>query len=327
LRTPAFGKPERNHDLDGAAEFITGGLAMKRLKIKQVDVFTKTPLCGNPAAVVMDARGLAIQEMQAIAREMNLSETTFVLPATSSESDYRLRIFTPRSELPFAGHPTIATVHAIIEEGRLFNGRVPSLVKQECGIGIVTTGLEKKDAELFFMVTHAEPQWTRVELGRQHSADMIGCREDDFFTGFPLEIVSTGVQWLIMPLRTLRAVKTLSPNMDLVEKTCAATKAVGVTVFASEAERSGHAVHVRSFAPGLGITEDPVCGTGNGAVAAYIAKHALMSGEKLEYLAEQGLEVQRPGTVLVKAERQNNGGWRIQVGGQAVTVLEGEIQI
>lgn len=300
---------------------------MKRLKIKQVDVFTKTPLCGNPAAVVMDARGLAVQEMQAIAREMNLSETTFVLPATSSESDYRLRIFTPRSELPFAGHPTIATVHAIVEEGQLFNNRLPHLVRQQCGIGIITIGLERQDAGLIFMVSQAEPQWTPVDLERRHSADMILCREDDFFTGLPSEIVSTGVQWLIMPLRTLRAMKTLNPKLDLVEKTCAAMKAVGVTVFSLEAERAGHAVHVRSFAPGLGIPEDPVCGTGNGAVAAYIAKYALMSGEKLEYRAEQGLEIQRPGTVIVKAERKKNRGWKIMVGGQAVTVLEGEIQI
>jgi PhzF family phenazine biosynthesis protein len=225
---------------------------MKRLKIKQVDVFTKTPLCGNPAAVVMDARGLNTEEMQAIAREMNLSETTFVVPTTSSESDYRLRIFTPRTELPFAGHPTIATVHAIIEEGQLFSDRLPSLVKQECGIGIVTIGLERKDDGLFFMVTQDEPQWTPVDLGRRHGADMIWCRDDDFPTGLPFEIVSTGVQWLITPLRTLRAVKTLKPNMDLVEKTCAAMKAVGVTVFSLEAERAEHAVYVRSFAPGLG---------------------------------------------------------------------------
>jgi PhzF family phenazine biosynthesis protein len=91
---------------------------MKRLKVKQVDVFTRTPLCGNPLAVVLDARELSTDEMQAIAREMNLSETTFVLAPTTPESDYRLRIFTPRSELPFAGHPTIGTVHTIIEEGR-----------------------------------------------------------------------------------------------------------------------------------------------------------------------------------------------------------------
>jgi PhzF family phenazine biosynthesis protein len=300
---------------------------MKRLKVKQVDVFTNTPFRGNPAAVVMDARELTVEEMQAIAREMNLSETTFVLPATSSESDYRLRIFTPRSELPFAGHPTIATVHAIIEEGQLFNGRLPNLVRQQCGIGIVTIGLERQDAGLIFLVSQAEPQWTPVHLERRHAADMILCREDDFSAGFPFEIVSTGVQWLIMPLRTLTAVKTLNPRMDLIEKTCAAMKAVGVTVFSLEAESAGHAVHVRSFAPGLGIPEDPVCGTGNGAVAAYIAKYALMPGEKFVYQAEQGLEIQRPGTVIVKAQRGKNRRWEIQVGGQAVTVLEGEIQI
>jgi PhzF family phenazine biosynthesis protein len=300
---------------------------MKQLKVKQVDVFTTTPLCGNPVAVVLDAQGLNTEEMQAIAREMNLSETTFVLPPTTSESNYLLRIFTPRSELPFAGHPTIGTVHAIIEEGRLFNGRLPSLVRQECGVGIVAIAVERKNDGLFFLVSQSEPRWTAVDLGRRHAAEMLGCHQNDFVGGLPLEIVSTGVQWLIIPLRSLKAVKALKPNMGLVEETCGAITAAGVTAFSLEAEREGYAVHLRSFAPGLRITEDPVCGTGNGAVAAYIAKHSLMPGERFEYLAEQGSEVLRPGTVTIKAELGKNRKWSIQVGGQAVTVLVGEILI
>jgi PhzF family phenazine biosynthesis protein len=113
--------------------------------------------------------------------------------------------------------------------------------------------------------------------------------------------------------------------MGILEETCGALKAVGVTVFSLEAERKGYAVHVRSFAPGLGIAEDPVCGTGNGSVAGYIAKHGLRPGTRFEYLAEQGSEILHPGTVVVRAELEKNGKWTIQVGGQAVTVLVGEI--
>jgi PhzF family phenazine biosynthesis protein len=128
-------------------------------------------------------------------------------------------------------------------------------------------------------------------------------------------------------LKSLKAIKALKPNMGLVEETCAAMEAVGITAFSLEAEREGYAVHVRSFAPGLGVPEDPVCGTGNGSVAAYIAKHGLMPGERFEYLAEQGSEVQHPGTVVVRAESGKSGKWTIQVGGQAVTVVAGEILI
>lgn len=299
---------------------------MKKLKVKQVDVFTKT-LCGNPVAVVMDAQGLNTEEMQAIAREMNLSETTFILPPTTPESDYCLRIFTPRSELPFAGHPTIGTVHAVIEEGQLFNDRLPSLVRQECGIGVVPIGVEKNDDGFFFLVTQSEPRWTAVDLERRQAAEMLGCQQNDFVEGLSFEIVSTGVQWLVIPLNSLKAVKALKPNMGLVEATCGTMGAVGITAFSSEAERAGCAVHLRSFAPGLGVPEDPVCGTGNGAVAAYIAAHSLIPGERFEYLAEQGSEVLHPGTVVIRAELGRNRKWSIQVGGQAVTVLVGEILI
>jgi PhzF family phenazine biosynthesis protein len=298
---------------------------MKQLKVKQVDVFTKTPLCGNPVAVVLDAQGLNTEEMQAIAREMNLSETTFVLPPTTPESDYLLRIFTPRSELPFAGHPTIGTVHAIIEEGQLFNGRLPSLVRQECGIGVVPIRVERNDAGLLFLVTQAGPQWTTVDLGHRQAAEMLGCHHNDFVAGLPLEIVSTGVPWLIIPLKSLKAIRAIQPNMTLVEETCRGMGAVGATAFSFETEREGYAVHVRSFAPGLGVPEDPVCGTGNGSVGAYIAKYNLMPGKRFEYLAEQGSEILRPGTVLVRVELEKNGKWTIQVGGQAVTVFVGEI--
>jgi PhzF family phenazine biosynthesis protein len=154
---------------------------------------------------------------------------------------------------------------------------------------------------------------------------MLGRHQNDFVANLPFEIISTGVRWLIIPLSSLKAMRALQPNMTLVEETCRAMGAVGATAFSLETEREGYAVHVRSFAPGLGVPEDPVCGTGNGSVAGYIAKHGLMPGKRFEYLAEQGSEILRPGTIVVRAELEKNGKWTIQVGGQAVTVLVGEI--
>lgn len=299
---------------------------MKGLKFKQVDVFTDTRFCGNPAAVVLDAAGLRAQEMQTIAREMNLSETVFISPPTNSEADYLARIFTPRSELPFAGHPTIATAHAVVEEKSIFKSRVPELVRQECGIGVVPISVERRTEGLFFMMTQAPPQWTAVTLSDAECAAMLGCAECDLAQP-PPEIVSTGVKWLIVPFTSLRAVAQLKPDQPLIERVCARLGALGVTVFCLEARSEGRSVHARTFAPGEGVAEDPVCGSGQGSIAAYIAKYSLLAGKTFEYLAEQGTEVQRPGTVTVKATLEETGRWTIQVGGQAVTVMSGEIFI
>jgi PhzF family phenazine biosynthesis protein len=297
---------------------------MKRFKVKQIDVFTTTPFCGNPAAVILDAVGLEIKEMQAIAREMNLSETTFVLPPTTPGADYRLRIFTPRSELPFAGHPTIATVFAILDDGRLFKGEIPSLIRQECGIGIVPIVVEKRPSGLFFLMTQGQPRWITTDIDQALSAEMLGCGKDDV-RNLPAEIVSTGVEWLIVPLNSLRAVQTLKPNLNLIEETCKKIGAVGITTFCMEAEHKDHTLRVRTFPPGEGVPEDPVCGSGNGSVAAYLAKQGLLSDSQFEYIAEQGSEIERPGLVTVKAHRNKEGNWVIQVGGQAVKIFDGEI--
>jgi PhzF family phenazine biosynthesis protein len=294
------------------------------LSFYQVDVFTVKPLAGNPAAVVFGGAALETAKMQAIAREMNLSETVFVLPPSDANADYRVRIFTPQSELPFAGHPTIATAHAVIEEGRVFNGRVPPLIRQECGIGIVPVAVHKKDDGLFFLMTQAQPEWLAVDLTQANCAAMLGCREEDLLAA-PVEIVSTGVKWLIIPLAGLQVIKNLAPDMALVERLCKVAGAFGVTVFCLEAERPGYAVHARTFAPGAGVLEDPVCGSGQGSIAAYIAKQGLIAGKNIEYLSEQGIEIQRPGSVSVKAQLEKDDRWTIQVGGQAVTVVKGDI--
>lgn len=297
---------------------------MTKLKVKQVDAFTRTPLCGNPAAVVFDAVELSTQQMQAIAREMNLSETVFILPTTDLDADYSARIFTPRRELPFAGHPTIAAVHAVIEDGRLFNGQTPSGVLQECGIGIVPVIVEKRTGGLFFLMTQPVPQWFGTNIEKKDCVEMLGCRHNDL-SDLPPDIVSTGVKWLIVPLKNVNAVKTLKPNMARIEQICTEAGAAGITTFCFGGEHDGHAIHARTFAPGEGVLEDPVCGSGQGCIAAYIARYGLISGRQFEYLAEQGLEIQRPGSVTVKAQLSEGRNWVIQVGGQAVTVLEGEM--
>ena len=289
---------------------------MARREFWQVDAFTAAPFSGNPAAVVFDAAGLATETMQAITREMNLSETVFVLPPEAEPADYRVRIFTPRSELPFAGHPTLATAHAMVERGLQPKDR--RTIRQQCGIGLVPVEIRDEAEGRNFVMTQGAPSHRPVPVDAALVARMLGCAAADVMAEHPVDVVSTGVAWMIAPLRRLAAIAALKPDLSLIETVCREHKAVGVTCFAPEAAAADCAIRVRTFAPGDGIIEDPVCGSGNGSVAAYIARHLRPGENRFAYRAEQGIEIQRPGTVIAEVE---DG--RIRIGGQAVTAIQG----
>ena len=295
---------------------------MRRFRLLQVDVFTRVPLAGNPVAVVLDAEGLGAEEMQAIARETNLSETTFVLPPITPGADYRLRIFTPRHELPFAGHPTIGTVAALIASERLPRPARPTRVRQESGVGIVDVAVTPGADGLSFSIDMPSPAWRAARVERAECARLLGC-PPEALARLPFEVVSTGVPWLVVALDGLATIRSLRPDFARLAEVAAREEATGVTVFCLEADDPACRVHLRSFAPGAGIPEDPVCGSGNGGVAAYVARHALLGAGELAYLAEQGAEVARPGRVTVRGRRDERGDWHLEVGGEAVVVLDG----
>ncbi|MCR3847042.1 PhzF family phenazine biosynthesis protein, partial [Pseudomonas aeruginosa] len=160
----------------------------------QVDVFTSQPLRGNPAAVVFDADDLDARTMQRIAREMNLSETVFVLAPESPDTDYRVRIFTPSSELPFAGHPTIATASAVrAHRGDLVDA---SLLRQACGIGIVPVEVVPTEGSPIYWMTQASPQFRNTAIGPGEMSALLGC-DANMLAAMPVEVVSTGIPWLI----------------------------------------------------------------------------------------------------------------------------------
>jgi len=298
---------------------------MNELEFWQIDVFTTRRYQGNPAAVVFDAADLTTEVMQAIAREMNLSETVFVQPPVAAGADYKVRMFTPRSEMPFAGHPTLATAYAMVNRGGGFQGVVPLHLRQECGIGIVPVEVRRSaDGSLTFVMTQASPRWIDVPITRAACAALLGCASEDVLD-LPIQVVSTGVPWLIIPLRAPADVAGLRPDAAGIERTCRQYGAVGVTTFAIGAEDAATQVKVRTFAPGEGVSEDPVCGSGNGSVAAYIAATSLLGGADFAYEAQQGIEVARPGTVLVRCERRPDGNLQVSVGGHAVKVLEGTL--
>ena len=274
---------------------------MKR-RFKQVDVFTDKPFLGNPVAVVLDAEGLGTADMQGIAGWTNLSETTFVLP--SKVADYRLRIFTPRQELPFAGHPTIGSAHAVIEAARV--PKKPRLV-QECGAGLIELTVE--DESLF--LRGPQPKISAMEsVGSSFGVPLKPAA--------PLLRVDVGPVWLVGEMTDAAALAALEPDMTALGEWTDSLHATGLTVFAKSGE-AGSAIHVRSFAPAHGVPEDPVCGSGNLSVAAYL-RHQNDSRFGDSYVARQGMQLGRDGRVSVRI-----GAESLQIGGRAVTCVDGTL--
>ncbi len=256
---------------------------MTKRSFLQLDVFASAPGRGNPLAVVLDAADLDSTAMQAIAAWLNLSETTFVMPTTQTGADYRLRIFTPRQELPFAGHPSVGTAHAVIQRG-LVTPRDGRLV-QECGAGLLPIRVDGEGER----------------LGALRPV-----------------VIDNGPRWWCIELADEAAVRTLSPDLDEMARGSRATQAVGVAVFARCAGQP-FALVVRAFVPADGIPEDPVTGSANAAICAWLHANEALPGRR--FLSSQGREVGRDGIV----ECAVDGDGDVWIGGQTQTVIEGDI--
>jgi PhzF family phenazine biosynthesis protein len=282
-------------------------------RFRQVDVFTATPLLGNAVAVVLDGAGLDDATMQRLAAWTNLSETTFVLPPTTPEASYRLRIFTPRSELAFAGHPTLGSAHAVLEAG-IATPR-DGVLRQECRAGVLPIGVDGPR----LMVRVPEPRIVReCVVPAAALAEMVGAP----VVGEP-RAIDMGPVWLVGEVADAAALRALVPDLPAVERLSRAHGLTGVTLFALPADPSG-AVVVRSFAPAAGMSEDPVCGSGNASVAAYLAATRRLDRPTAQYRASQGREVGRDGVVEVRVADE---GRAIEIGGTAVTVIAGTIAL
>jgi len=293
------------------------------LDFVQVDAFTRYPLYGNPAAVVFDADDITPQTMQKIAREMNLSETVFILKPSTPDADYRVRIFTPVSELAFAGHPTVAAAHSVL--ARYPDKANATLLRQECGIGIVPVDVIPFGSGTLLRMTQGAPDYRDTGLARETVAKMLGCAEADL-AGSPFQVVSTGVPWLIVELSRLEAISTLNPDQGLIARECKALRATGVTVFVERGDAGPVRIRVRTFAPGEGVAEDPVCGSGNGSVAAFIAHHKHAGEAAGGYVAEQGIEIGRDGEVHASWEREDDA-LRVLIGGEAAVAASGKLHL
>ncbi len=275
---------------------------------KQVDVFTHEPLKGNPVAVILDAEGLSTEAMQQIANWTNLSETTFVSAATDPAADYAVRIFTPKSELPFAGHPTLGTAHAVIEAG--LAAFADGKLIQQCAVGLVE--VSRTESRLSFRLP-------RYAFEDAPAVDRLTVAlGEGKITGTP-QVVDVGPRWLIAELVSLAAIETLSPDLAILADYDRTHGTTGLTVFAQGGEGGG--IVVRSFAPADGLMEDPVCGSGNGAVAAYRLRAGQIAAGST-YTASQGRQIGRDGRVDVRID-----GDAVHIGGACVTVVDGVFRI
>lgn len=305
----------------------------RAVKFYQADVFTETVFGGNPVAVVPEAAGLTEGEMQKIAREMNLSETVFVLPPTAPSADVRLRFFTPTREIPFAGHPVLGAFYVLGHIGALPLREPISRVHQETAVGVFPVDLMVRDGHIsHLMMGQPQPEFQEVvEPLRDvfEVANAIGVPKTKITgTGLPIEIVSTGFPVMIVPIRTLTAVSKAVPNIGLLNSVCERHKAQGVMLFTTVTVQEESTVHTRMFASPIGVVEDPATGSASGALGAYLVKNGVVDvGPTTEIICEQGYEVDRPSRLVVHVYSDDDEIKSVQVGGQVVMVIEGVLTL
>ena len=312
---------------------------MQEYRFVQVDVFTDAPFGGNPLAVFPEAEGLTTGDMHRLAQEMNLSETTFVLPPQAPDADFKVRIFTPAAELPFAGHPVVGTHWVLAHLGRVDLREPVTQVRFELGVGVLPADLHVADGRVERVVmTQDRPTFHAVIEDVTELAAGLGLAPEAITaTGWPVEVVSTGLPQMMVPVRSLAEVQGLDPgqlNTAALNRVCHAAGTECVMVFTFETERptakpwAEAAVHVRLFAPLLGVPEDPATGSANGALGAYLVHHRAVpvTAPTTFIVSEQGAEINRPSTLYVEVDSAGEKITAVRVGGQVVPVIEGVVR-
>jgi len=295
------------------------------------DVFTDHLFGGNQLAVFLDARGLSADTMQAIAKEMNFSETTLILPPENDKTDVRMRIFTPGEELPAAGHPTIGSTFALARAGVIGHDRSSMTFGLNAGPTPVTLSWKGKELAFVWMTqglpTFGEPIHDPARAAAALSLSPAAVAG----TGHPVQIVSCAVPFLFVPLTTRRAVDSARVNSGVLDALLSDVKssAHGVFVFSAEPGDKKSTVYSRMFAPELGIVEDPATGIASGPLGCYLVRHRIVAPDKASAMVSlQGMKMGRPSYVHISIDADNNGKiGGVRVGGEAVLAGEGTLYL
>ena len=294
---------------------------MKKHTFYILDVFAEEKYAGNQLAVVRDAAGLSDSEMQNITKEMNYSETTFILSNDQKNGGYDVRIFTPAQEVPFAGHPALGTAYIIQQEIikepvdkiilNLKVGRIP--------VTFNYTGTEKN----VLRMKQIEPTLGQI-VEPEPISEVLGINTSDIDERFPVQEVTTGMFFIIVPLKTLDAVKRAKVVGDKYFKLIENRQAKAILVFCPETYSQENDLNVRVFVDYYGIPEDPATGSGNGCLAGYLVKHRYFGKDQIDIRAEQGYEIARHSLIYLRA-KDTEGQINISVGGKVVMVARGEL--
>jgi trans-2,3-dihydro-3-hydroxyanthranilate isomerase len=330
------------------------GLSLSIHRFVQLDVFTDRAFTGNPLAVFPEAEGLTDEQMLKIAREMNLSETVFVLKPESLQQTVnskqqaddtppkplrRLRIFTPAREIPFAGHPVVGTWNALAREGIVptpESGSGWTRIHHEVGIGILPVDIEFKNGEpvqvvmtqgKFEIVDEIDDWHEQAEIARA-----LGRDREDLDESLPIQIISTGIPSLAVPIRSLADLRHCRVNAALVAEITTRIGATGCHAFSRETIEIGESrAHARFFAPANNISEDPATGSASGALGAYLVHHGVSGveprGGKFQFVIEQGDFMNRPSRINIEITGKTGSIEGVRVGGPSMIVARGEVYV
>lgn len=291
-------------------------------RYRLVDVFTDQRFSGSPLAVFTDARGLNTEQMQRIARELNHSETTFVFPPFDQAHDYSVRIFSPHAELPTAAHPSIGTAFAIAQERAVVPTPAPKRLVFDEAAGPVSVSMVSP-------ITTTKQELPR--FGSEYpepttAAAVLSLTVDDLLEGLPVQAVASSLPYLIIPIKSLSALKRIRLRADIWERTIRRFEAPHIFAFCLEPERAGSTASARMFAPALGINEAPATESACGPLAAYLIKYRLVQPRREQlFVFEQGAEIGRPSFIHVMTEQEQDTLTQLRIGGQCVVVGDGTI--
>lgn len=319
---------------------------MPNYRFVQLDVFTDKSFTGNPLAVFPEAEGLTDDQMMQIAREMNLSETVFVLkPGSDDRTENnspvlrRLRIFTPMREIPFAGHPVVGTWNGLAREGVVplpEGGSGWQRIYHEVGIGVLPVDIEFKDGQpvqvvmtqgQFQIIDEVDDSHEQAELARA-----LGLSREDLDESLPIQTISTGLSCMVVPIRALADLRDIKVNSTMLAELYTSRGATGCHAFTRETIEVGASrAHARFFAPADNIPEDPATGSACGALGAYLVYHGGSSTEpeagRYKFVIEQGDFIHRPSRVSLNVKGTKGAIDEVRVGGTSVLVAKGEVMV
>jgi trans-2,3-dihydro-3-hydroxyanthranilate isomerase len=301
---------------------------MSNLAFLILDVFATEKYTGNQLAVCLNAGNLTDLQMQQIAREINFSETTFITSPEPINGGYNTRIFTSATELPFAGHPTLGTAFAIQQE--LIKDQIDApgerlcqQVKLNYQVGQIPVDLNYLNGEPDILWMHQQQPQFYNPVAAEQLAAVIGVKTTDIDLRYPIEPVSTGLPFIIIPLTNLAAVSRAKLNLDLYAKAVANLPAQAILLFCTQTVNPDRQLHVRVFTECFGIPEDPATGSANGCLAAYLAKHHYFGSRSLDITVEQGVEMGRSALLYLRAEYKIDK-CSVSVGGRVIKIAKGE---